>query len=67
MRLLDSLGQSNQIYKMKYFSVAIFFIALAYASSAQFGFEGYGMNENEDLFNDIMGMHWALRMFSILF
>ncbi|XP_019854361.1 PREDICTED: uncharacterized protein LOC109583448 [Amphimedon queenslandica] len=40
---------------MKYFSVAIFFIALTYASCAQFGYEGYRVEESEDFFSDIMG------------
>ena len=43
---------------MKYFTVAIFLIALACASSDEFGYEGSRVEENEDIFNDIMGMHY---------
>ena len=45
---------------MKYFTVVIFLIALAYASSDEFGYGDYRVEENEDIFSDIMGMHyWA--------
>ena len=43
---------------MKYFIVVIFLIALACASSDEFGYGGYRVEENEDIFNDIMGMHY---------